>query len=175
MSVKCGVCWPSLWSSGQSSWLQIQKSEFSSRRYQIFWEVVGLERDPLSLVNATEELLGRKISGFGLENRDCGRRGSPRSLRDTSLSAKIGTNFADKRQALGTVHSRTKATEFVFCLFVVWCLLGSTTKVCGSLSVRAGSWVQIRLSSWISVYVLYCTGEGTSTVRRFVMWRCVIW
>jgi hypothetical protein len=29
---------------------------FDSRRYQIFWEVVGLERDPLSLVRITEEL-----------------------------------------------------------------------------------------------------------------------
>jgi hypothetical protein len=26
-------------------------------RYQIFWEVVGLERDPLSLVRIIEELL----------------------------------------------------------------------------------------------------------------------
>jgi hypothetical protein len=26
---------PPLWSSGQSSWLQIQRSEFDSRRYQI--------------------------------------------------------------------------------------------------------------------------------------------
>jgi hypothetical protein len=33
-----------LWSSGQSSWLQIQSSGFDSRRYQIFWEVVGLEQ-----------------------------------------------------------------------------------------------------------------------------------
>jgi hypothetical protein len=39
---------------------------FDSRRYQIFWEVVGLERGPLSLVSTTEELLGRKSSGFGL-------------------------------------------------------------------------------------------------------------
>jgi hypothetical protein len=31
--------------------------EFDSRRYQIFWEVVGLERDPLSLVRIIEELL----------------------------------------------------------------------------------------------------------------------
>jgi hypothetical protein len=30
---------------------------FDSRRYQIFWEVVGLERGPLSLVRITEELL----------------------------------------------------------------------------------------------------------------------
>jgi hypothetical protein len=35
---------------------------------------VGLERDPLSLVNTIEELLGRKRSGSGLENRDYGRR-----------------------------------------------------------------------------------------------------
>jgi hypothetical protein len=39
---------PPLWSSGQSSWLQIQR--FNSRHYQIFWEVVGVERDPLSLL-----------------------------------------------------------------------------------------------------------------------------
>jgi hypothetical protein len=31
--------------------------------YQIFLEVVGLERCPLSLVSTTEELLGRKSSG----------------------------------------------------------------------------------------------------------------
>jgi hypothetical protein len=53
---------PPLWSSGQSYWLQIQRSRFDSRRYQIFWEVVGLERGPLSLV-ATVELLERKSSG----------------------------------------------------------------------------------------------------------------
>jgi hypothetical protein len=35
---------------------------------------VGLERGPLSLVSATEELLERKSSGSGLENRDYGGR-----------------------------------------------------------------------------------------------------
>jgi hypothetical protein len=49
-----------LWSSGQSSWLQIQRSGFDFRGYQIFWEVVGLERGPLSLVSTIEELLKRK-------------------------------------------------------------------------------------------------------------------
>jgi hypothetical protein len=34
---------------------------------------VGLERGPLSLVNTTEELLARKSSGSGLENREYGR------------------------------------------------------------------------------------------------------
>jgi hypothetical protein len=33
---------------------------FDSRRYQIFWEVVGLERGALSLVSTIEELLDRK-------------------------------------------------------------------------------------------------------------------
>jgi hypothetical protein len=37
-----------------------------SRRYQIFWEVVGLKRGSLSLVSTTEELLKRKNSGTGL-------------------------------------------------------------------------------------------------------------
>jgi hypothetical protein len=41
-----------------------------SRRFQIFWEAAGLKRGPLSLVRTTEELLGRKSSGSGLENWD---------------------------------------------------------------------------------------------------------
>jgi hypothetical protein len=36
--------------------------EFDSRRYRIFLEVVGLERDPLSLVRIIEELLERKVA-----------------------------------------------------------------------------------------------------------------
>jgi hypothetical protein len=35
---------------------------------------VGLERGRLSLVSAIEELLERKSSGFGLENREYSRR-----------------------------------------------------------------------------------------------------
>jgi hypothetical protein len=87
---------PPLWSSGHSSWLQIQRSGFDSRHYQIFWEVVSLERGPLSLVSTIEELLGRKRNGSGLENRGRGR-GDP----SRSLSAKVGTNFSDKRRSLG--------------------------------------------------------------------------
>jgi hypothetical protein len=43
---------------------------FDSRSFQIFWVAVGLEWGPLSLVRTTEELLGRKSSGSGEENRD---------------------------------------------------------------------------------------------------------
>jgi hypothetical protein len=39
-----------------SSWLQIQRSGFDSHRYQIFCVVVGLERGPLCLVSAIEDL-----------------------------------------------------------------------------------------------------------------------
>jgi hypothetical protein len=45
-----------LWSSGQSSWLQIQKTFSDSRRDQTFWKLVGLEQGPLSLVSTIEEL-----------------------------------------------------------------------------------------------------------------------
>jgi hypothetical protein len=61
--------WPPLWFGGQGSWLQIRWSGFNSRRYQIFWEVVGPERGPLSLMRIIEELFqGNKSSG--LENRN---------------------------------------------------------------------------------------------------------
>jgi hypothetical protein len=52
---------PPLWSSGQSSWLQIQRPWFDSRHYQKK-KVVGLERGPLSPVSTTEELLDRKVA-----------------------------------------------------------------------------------------------------------------
>jgi hypothetical protein len=52
---------PPLWSSGQSSWLQIRRPGFDSRHYQKK-KVVGLERGPLSLMSTTEELLDRKVA-----------------------------------------------------------------------------------------------------------------
>jgi hypothetical protein len=65
--------WP-VWPSGQSSWLQIQRTGFDSWRCQIFWEVVGLEWGPLTLVSTIEYLLGRHSSSFGLEIREYGCR-----------------------------------------------------------------------------------------------------
>jgi hypothetical protein len=79
---------PPLWCSGQISWLQIQGSGLDSLRYQIFWEIVGLDRGPLSLVSTVEELLERKGSGSGLEIRKYGHRDPSRWL--------CGTIFADK-------------------------------------------------------------------------------
>jgi hypothetical protein len=51
---------PPLWSSGQSSWLQIRKPWLDSRYHQKK-KVVGLERGPLSLVSKTEGLFDRKV------------------------------------------------------------------------------------------------------------------
>jgi hypothetical protein len=61
----------------------IQVSGLDSRCYQIFWEVVGLERGPLSLMSTTEELLERKGSGFGLEIREYGPKDPSRWPRGT--------------------------------------------------------------------------------------------
>jgi hypothetical protein len=66
---------------------------------------VGLERGQLSLVSTTEELLGRKSSGFSLKTEITAVGDPPRWLRDTPLPAKVDTNFADKRRLLGRYSS----------------------------------------------------------------------
>jgi hypothetical protein len=66
---------------------------------------VGLERGPLSLVSTIEGLLERKSSGSGLENGDCGHRGYAVLTTLHSRSAKVGTDFADKRRLLGWYSS----------------------------------------------------------------------
>jgi hypothetical protein len=48
-------------------WSEFLVSDPEVPDYQIFWEVVGLERGALSLVSTIDELLGRNSSGSGLE------------------------------------------------------------------------------------------------------------
>jgi hypothetical protein len=89
LSLTSLIIGPPLWSSGQSSWLQSQRSGFDSRHYQIFWEVVGMERDPFSLVSTAKELLGRKSSGSSLENREYAHRDPSHWPRDTHYPRKL--------------------------------------------------------------------------------------
>jgi hypothetical protein len=110
--------WPPLWSSGQSSCPQIQRPGFDSRRYQIIWEVVGLERDPLSLVSTTEELLEIKSNGSGLENRDYGHKDSSRWQRGTLYPQQLTlTSSISGGRSVGIVRSRTQTMEF---LRLIW-------------------------------------------------------
>jgi hypothetical protein len=113
-------CRPPLWSSGQSSWLQIRRSGFDSRLYQILWEVVGLERGPLSLVSTNEELLDRKSNGSGLENRNYGRRGPPLWPRYTLYPQKLtSTSSASGALSIGVVLSRTKSRSYILWMTTV--------------------------------------------------------
>jgi hypothetical protein len=105
--------WSLLWSIGQSPWLQTQRSGFDSRRYQMFWEVVGLERCPLIFVITTEELLRRKSNSSGLESREYGCRDPSRWLRISLYPQKLAlTSPTSDSRAVGIVRSRTQATEF---------------------------------------------------------------
>jgi hypothetical protein len=88
---------------------------FVSRRYQIFWEVVDLERGPLGLVSTIEELLGRNISGSGLENREYGRGDPLRWPRDTLYPQKLAlTSPTSGGRSVDIVRVRTNTIEFIF-------------------------------------------------------------
>jgi hypothetical protein len=64
---------------------------------------VGLERDPLSLVNTTEELIGEKSSGSGLKNKN-----TAEGIRHAELA--LTSRISDGR-SVGIFRSRTQATE----------------------------------------------------------------
>jgi hypothetical protein len=72
---------------------------------------VGLERGPPSLVSTIEELLERKSSGCGLENRDYGPRGfAALTMRHPSIRKRWQlTSTTSGGRSVGIVRSRTKA------------------------------------------------------------------
>jgi hypothetical protein len=86
------------------------------RRYQISWEVVGLERGPLSLVSITEELLEWKSSGPGSRKpilmavgTRCADHATPLCPQKLAI-----TSPTCGGRLVGIVRLRTKATEFSF-------------------------------------------------------------
>jgi hypothetical protein len=93
---------------------------FDSWYYQIFWKVLGLERDPLSLVSKIQELLGRKGRGSGLKNREYSSRDPLCWPCNTLHSQKLAlTSPSSSGSSVGIVRSRTQATDFV-CLFLFY-------------------------------------------------------
>jgi hypothetical protein len=136
---------PPLWSSGRSSWLQIRRPGFDSRHYQK--KVVGLERDPLSLVSTTEELLD-KSSGSCLENREYGREDPSRWPRSTLYPQKLAvTSLTSGSRTVGVVRSRTHTMEFFLIFFICF--------------MYRSKWIIVRQFSWyISLYwtvSLFCS------------------
>jgi hypothetical protein len=65
---------------------------------------VGLERGPLSPVSTTEELLERKSSGSGLENRDYGRKGSTALDYTTLYPQKLALTSPSGSRSVGIVR-----------------------------------------------------------------------
>jgi hypothetical protein len=157
-----------------------------SRRYQIFWEVVGLERDPLSLVSITEELLGRNSRGSGLENRESGRGGPLRWPRDTLYPQKLAlTSPTSGGRSVWIVRLRTKATDFVFvCLqlrrMVEWMYsstipdLGTRCRWSASRPNRFTSGERTPSTRWIWEWV--GSRAGLSAIeKRKISWHCLEW
>jgi hypothetical protein len=127
---------PPLWSSGQCFLLLVQRSRFDCRRYQIFWEVVGLEWGPLSLVSTTEELLDIKSSFSGLENREYDRRDPTRWPRNTLYSQKLAlTSPTIGGRSFGIVRSRTQATELTGAMTEIISLWHYWTSDCAWVSL----------------------------------------
>jgi hypothetical protein len=62
---------------------------FDSQHYQMFWEIVSPQQGSLSLASTTEELLSRKYSSSGLDNRKYGRKDPLYRPRNTLFAQKV--------------------------------------------------------------------------------------
>jgi hypothetical protein len=72
-------------------------------------------------VSTIEELLGRKSSGSGLENREYCCGDLLRWPHDTLYPQKLAlTSPTSGGLSVGIVCLRTKATEFFFCIVIIY-------------------------------------------------------
>jgi hypothetical protein len=118
--------------------------------YQLFWEVVGMERGQLSLVRVIEELLEWKSSGSGQENRINGP-GICCADHANPLSARVATNFAARRRSLGGL----KATEFSF-----WYINSHTYLLISPTILISPSWfIMISFTTWSQLKSLLVVSE----------------
>jgi hypothetical protein len=127
-------------------------SGFDSRRYRIFWEVMGPERGPLSLVSTIEELLGRKNSGSGLERREYDHGGPLHWPCDTPYSQKlILTSPTSGGRSVGIVRSRSEDTE----LFLLLLLLNKLPLTYSFTTLQAGRWRVRFQTMWLDFQFPY--------------------
>jgi hypothetical protein len=104
--------WPPLWSSGQSSWLQIRRPGLDSRHYQ-------KKKSSGSWTRSTQPreynwgATWKKSSRSCLENREYGCRDPPRWPRCILYPQKLAlTSSTSGARSVGIVRSRTKTMEF---------------------------------------------------------------
>jgi hypothetical protein len=92
---------PPLWSSGQSSWLQIQRPGFRFPALPDFLRSSGSGTGSTQPREYNWGATWKKSSGSGLESREYDRGDLLCWPRNTPLSVKVGTNFVDKLRSLG--------------------------------------------------------------------------